>query len=121
MALLAVLWYVAPGLIQLPGGFSAAELKGTPVPTPTFAPLTFSGNGDQATAVFEATGKLRFDWQNGDGVFVATLKHANGETAETIANVVYHPGTGSSVTNVPPGLYVIAVKAREPWSLTVTR
>lgn len=51
VALLAVLWYVAPGLIQLPGGFSATDLKGTPTPTPTFAPLTFSGTGDQATSV----------------------------------------------------------------------
>ena len=97
----------------------------TPVPTPvpTASPISLSASGSQSTNTFplESGISIFTTKYSGSDKFVVALVDANGNTVDTVANLIGSYDGSRAIPIVSDGDYALSVQATGPWSVTITQ
>lgn len=97
----------------------------TPVPTPvpTATPIDASGTGSYTTSTFplESGISIFTTKYSGSDKFVVVLLDQNGNTVDTIANLIGSYDGSRAVDIVSAGDYSLSVQATGAWSIDITQ
>lgn len=97
----------------------------TPVPTPvpTASPISLSGTGTHSTDTFPLEGGISIFTTKYDGSdkFVVALVDQNGNTVNTVANLIGSYDGSRAVAIVTDGNYALSVQATGSWSVSITQ
>ena len=90
-------------------------------PSPTLAPIVFSGKGAQAAGVFALDGLALFKFEHDSaGIYSVQLLDERGKLVAVLFSGV-GKATVSAAQGAEAGLYVANVNAEGKWSLSVER
>lgn len=97
----------------------------TPVPTPvpTASPITLSGTGSSSTNTFPLENGISIFTTKYDGSdkFVVALIDQNGNTVDTVADLIGSYDGSRAVAIVSDGDYALSIQATGPWSVIITQ
>lgn len=97
----------------------------TPIPTPvpTASPISLSASGSHTTNTFplESGISIFTTKYGGSDKFVVALVDDNGNTVDTVANLIGSYDGSRAIPIVSDGDYALSVQATGPWSVTITQ
>ncbi len=94
-----------------------------PTPVPTASPISMSGSGSHSTNTFplESGISIFTTKYSGSDKFVVALMDQNGNTVDTVANLIGSYDGSRAVAIASDGDYSFSVQATGAWSIDITQ